>query len=89
MHDVVLIQIGGTIIAVSTFISDILSMHSRTAKLVSDKGASNWLTTVPLEHHGFVLHKGAFHDALCLRYGWMPEELPNVSAGGPSLSTMP
>ena len=61
----------------------------RAAKLVSDKGASNWLTAVPLEHHGFVLHKGAFRDALCLRYRWMPEKLPNVSVGGPSLSTMP
>ncbi len=48
----------------------------RAAKLVSDKGASNWLTAVPLERHGFVLHKGAFRDALCLRYGWMPERLP-------------
>jgi len=48
----------------------------RAAKLISDKGASNWLTAVPPECHGFVLHKGAFRDALCLRYGWMPERLP-------------
>ena len=47
----------------------------RAAKLVSDKGASNWLTAVPLECHGFVLHKEAFQDALCLRYGWLPEKL--------------
>ena len=47
----------------------------RAAKLVSNKGASNWLTVVPLERHGFVLHKGAFRDALCLRYGWLPEKL--------------
>ena len=48
----------------------------RAAKLISDKGASNWLTALPLDRHGFVLHKGAFRDALCLRYGWMPEKLP-------------
>jgi len=48
----------------------------RAAKLVSDKGASNWLTAVPLECHGFVLHTGAFRDALCLRYRWMRERLP-------------
>jgi len=47
----------------------------RAAKLISDKGASNWLTALPLERHGFVLHKGAFRDALCLRYGWMPKKL--------------
>ena len=47
----------------------------RAAKLISDKGASNWLTALPLARHGFVLHKGAFRDALCLRYGWMPKKL--------------
>ena len=31
---------------------------------------SSWLTALPLSDHGFVLHKGAFHDALCLRYRW-------------------
>ena len=36
----------------------------------SKKGASAWLTTLPIEEHGFALHKGAFRDALALRYGW-------------------
>ena len=34
-----------------------------------EKGASSWLSVIPLEEHGFVLHKGTFRDALCLRYG--------------------
>ena len=38
----------------------------------SEKGASTWLTTLPLADHGFSFHKGAFRDALCLRYGWVP-----------------
>ena len=25
---------------------------------------------LPFEEHGFLLSKGAFQDALCLRYGW-------------------
>ena len=25
---------------------------------------------LPMPEHGFVLHKGAFQDALCLCYGW-------------------
>ena len=58
----------------------------RAAKLVSNKGASNWLTAVPLERHGFVLHKGAFPDALCLRYGWLPEKLPTKCECGSTFS---
>ena len=42
----------------------------------SEKGASNWLTSLPIEEHGFCLHKGAFKDALALRYGWSPSIIP-------------
>ena len=38
--------------------------------LASEKGASSWLTSLPIDEYGFALHKGAFHDALALRYGW-------------------
>ena len=38
----------------------------------SEKGASNWLNVLPLSELGFSLHKGAFRDAVCLRYGWKP-----------------
>ena len=31
---------------------------------------------LPIEEHGFALHKGAFRDALCLRYEWLPSGLP-------------
>ena len=31
-------------------------------------GASSWLTALPVEEHGFSLHKGAFRDAICLCY---------------------
>ncbi len=48
----------------------------RAAEVASEKGASSWLTALPLERHGFALHKGAFRDALCLRYNWHPEYLP-------------
>ena len=40
--------------------------------LAQEKGASIWLTSLPLEEYGFSLHKGAFRDALALRYGWLP-----------------
>ena len=32
---------------------------------------------LPIAEHGFALHKGAFRDALCLRYGWRPPLLPS------------
>ena len=52
--------------------------------LAQEKGASSWLTTIPLEEFGFTLHKGAFRDALALRYGWQPANVPtNCSCGSP------
>ena len=44
--------------------------------LAREKGASSWLTTLPIKEHGFCLHKGAFADALALRYGWPPDHMP-------------
>ena len=38
-------------------------------ELAQEKGASNWLSVLPVEEFGLTLHKGAFRDALALRYG--------------------
>ena len=48
-----------------------------SVELASEKGASSWLSTLRIQEHGFCLHKGAFRDALCLRYGWKPSFLPS------------
>ena len=40
----------------------------RSILLACEKGSSSWLTALPLVDQGFALHKGAFRDALCLRY---------------------
>ena len=54
-----------------------LSTSSRRAmELASEKGASNWLTSLPIEEFGFCLHKGAFKGVLALRYGWLPSNIP-------------
>ena len=50
----------------------------KAMELASEKGASAWLTTLPLAEEGFNLHKQAFRDALCLRYGWGPVSLPST-----------
>ncbi len=45
-------------------------------KLSVEKGAPSWLSALPIVEHGFALHKGAFRDTLCLRYGWHPPHVP-------------
>ena len=41
------------------------SLHHAMA-LAQKEGASNWLTSLPLEEFKFFLHKGAFRDTLAL-----------------------
>jgi len=55
-------------------------------ELASEKGASNWLTTLPIEEYGFSLHKGAFVDALALRYRWTPTCIPVSCVCGSSFT---
>ena len=48
-----------------------LPLHSQWClELSLKKGASTWLAALPIQDHGFTLHKSAFQDAICLRYGW-------------------
>ena len=51
--------------------------RQRSVNIAAEKGASTWLSPLAFEEHGFALHKGAFCDALCLRYGWQPTRLPS------------
>lgn len=50
--------------------------------LAQMKGASNWLTSLPLKEEGFVLNKREFFDALALRYRWNVKRLPINCACG-------
>ena len=40
----------------------------RQLELLSEKGASSWLTSLPLKEYGFLLNKQEFADAIALRY---------------------
>ncbi len=40
----------------------------RQLELLSEKGESCWLTSLPLKEYGFLLNKQEFQDALALRY---------------------
>ena len=48
----------------------------RMVLLASERGASAWLTMLPIETEGFSLTKSNFRDALCLRYGLTPDHMP-------------
>jgi hypothetical protein len=52
----------------------------RNMEFAKEKGSSIWLTTLPLEKHGFALSRSEFKDAIALRYGWLPERLPLACA---------
>jgi len=47
----------------------------------SERGASGWLTTLPITDHGFAMPKGQFRDALCLCFGWQVPNLPQIVCG--------
>ena len=50
--------------------------------LAQMKGASAWLTALPLKKEGFVLNKREFYDALALRYRWPLKRLPQKCVCG-------
>ena len=75
----------------NTRIADELHSHlsgtlQRSMDLAREKGASSWLTTLPLSEHGFTLHKSAFRDAMALRYGWIPKDIPSKCECGKAFS---
>lgn len=68
--------------AVSTLREEVPPALSKAMDLASQPGASSWLTSLPIKEHGFCLHKGAFVDAMALRYGWAPTKTPTHCACG-------
>ena len=53
-----------------------------------EKEASSWVSALPIDKQGFFLHKGAFRDAMCLRYRWKIQTLPLQCPCGGSLSLL-
>ena len=63
------------------------SLPEKTVRAVNhakQKGASNWLSTLPLEEQGFTLTKNEFRDALALRYSKDIRGLPSKCPCGQS-----
>ena len=54
----------------------------RAMELATEKGASNWLTVIPIEEMDYNLNKGEFRDAVKLRYEWEIADKPSVCVCG-------
>ena len=54
----------------------------RQLDLASEKGASTWLTTLPLSEYGFQLNKQEFNDAILLRYNFKIKNVAPVCVCG-------
>ncbi|CAH3113594.1 unnamed protein product, partial [Porites lobata] len=52
------------------------SKTERAVELATEKGASNWLTVIPIKEMNFNLNKREFRDAIKLRYDWEIADLP-------------
>ena len=60
------------------------SSELRYFECAQEKGASSWLSALPLKSLGYTLNKQEFRDAVCLRYGWNIEGIPRVCSCGKS-----
>ena len=49
---------------------EVTANERKALSLAEQKGSSSWLSTLPVEKNCLALHKGAFRDALALKYGW-------------------
>ena len=54
----------------------------RAVDLACEKGASNWLTVIPLKDMDFDLNKREFRDTVRLRYDWPIPDQPSVCVCG-------
>ena len=54
----------------------------RAVDLATQKGASGWLTVLPIRDMNFDLNKSEFRDAVKLRYDWDVPDMPSVCVCG-------
>ena len=61
------------------------SLSVRTQRAIDlgcEKGATSWLTAIPLKEMNFDLSKPEFRDALRMRYDWAIPDTPSVCICG-------
>ena len=52
------------------------SSTKRALEMAKEKGASSWLTTLPLDWLGYTLNRQEFRDSIALRYNWKIKDMP-------------
>ena len=60
-------------------------VDDKTKKLLlcaQEKGASSWLSSLPIKKLGYSLNKREFRDAIHLRYGWLIPDIPEFCSCG-------
>ena len=65
------------------------TLNPRKTKIleaIMEKGASNWLTAMPIKDYGFYLNKQEFWDSVKTRYGLPLSRLPSRCACGANFS---
>jgi len=66
----------------ATVHSELNGVQQRAREVASEKGASSWLHTRPLESQGYYLSPNEFRDAVALRMAWNPADLPKICQCG-------
>lgn len=67
---------------VSYIKSELPDSQQKQVDLLSKKGSSSWLTSLPLQEYDFVLNKEEFVDVTCIRYLHPLTNLPKKCACG-------
>ena len=62
--------------------SQLPESQERALDQASSKGASSWLSALPLQALGYSLNKAEFRDSICLRYNWRIQNVHNFCACG-------
>ncbi len=72
--------------AFDTELEDLIALcnedQNRYITSAREKGASAWLSALPIKSLGYALNKCEFRDAVMLRYGWTIPEMPKFCACG-------
>eukprot|EP00117_Sycon_ciliatum_P027087 scpid42792/ scgid5532/ len=71
----------------ATISADLSDHEQRSLEASCDRGASSWLSCLPIAAHGFSLDRRSFQDALAARYGWPVLGIPDTCLCGVPFTT--
>ena len=66
----------------NTIFDELDHIGKKSLETAKEKGASSWISALPLKSLGFVLNKQEFRDALRLRYCWTIDGIPKYCGCG-------